>query len=205
MNMLSAKRTAPPYFLLLFLLGFLAMFAASVHAFLNAPDSAKPDMPAAAAKSGPEPKSGTNPPEAAGSALSEQQAEDMTALMRKIQGNPNDAEALMAIGETFLLAKEWSRAEVFLGRAVMSKPSAARPRSLLGVCLYQQGKMQEAARTFEEALEMENDPAALYNLAVIYKYHLDKTGEAKTLLERILASPEADADALARAKKELSQ
>ena len=49
-------------------------------------------------------------------AVTEQQADELTELMRKLQSAPNDGEALRRIGEIFIAAQDWNRAEVFLGR-----------------------------------------------------------------------------------------
>jgi Flp pilus assembly protein TadD len=75
---------------------------------------------------------------------------------------------------------------------------------MLGIALYQQGREREAATVFEELLALEKYPAAQYNLAIIYKYHMDKPNEARALLEQVTASPDADTETASRAKKELN-
>ena len=89
--------------------------------------------------------------------------------------------------------------------ATTSPPDGINPRYTMGIALYEQGKMQEAAAVFAELLSLEKSAAAQYNLAVIYKYHLDKPDEAKALFKQIAASPDADADTTLRAKKELQE
>ena len=191
MNMNSVNNDVPPYILLLLLLGFMAMFAASFSNFMRAPADSTVRMNAASPESAPEP------------GLTEQQAEELAALMVKIQTNPNDVDALMEIGNIFLAAEDWGRVEVFLSRAVVSRPTDMRLRYILAVALYQQEKMREAAAAFAQVLTLEKNPAAQYNLAVIYKYHMDKADEARLLFEQIVASPDADMDTVNRAKKEL--
>ena len=195
----SVKHAAPPYILLLLLLGFLAMFAAFFHGLMHKQTDKRAGVNAA----NPAGTVAASPNGDPGPALSEQQVDELVALMSKIQTSPDDADALMEIGNTFLAVNDWERAVTFLNRAVMSRPSDIRPRYMLGIALYQQGKIQEAAATFEELLALEKDPAAQYNLAVIYKYHMDKSDEAAVLFEQIAASPDADTDTVNRAKKEL--
>ena len=194
--MKGASPAISPYILLLILLGFLAMFAASFYHFMHAPadSTARPAVVTTTVDSGPE------QPE-----LSEQQMDELAVLMGKLQSSPHDVDILMEIGGIFLAAKDWERAEAFLNRAVMSRPADTGPRYLLGIVLHQQGKIQEAAAAFEALLVLEEDPAAQYNLAVIYKYHLDKADEAQALFEQIVASPDADADTVERARKELQE
>ena len=132
-----------------------------------------------------------------------EQVDELMGLMAKLRESPNDADALCKTGEIFVAARDWKRGEVFLGRAVLSRPGDTRPRYLLGVCLYQQNKFDEAAKAFEELLVIKEDPSAMYNLAVIYKYHMGRKAEAETLLRKIITSPEADADTVGKAKAEL--
>jgi Flp pilus assembly protein TadD len=133
----------------------------------------------------------------------EERGDELMELMRKLQAAPNDADVLLQLGDTFIAIRDWRRAEVFLGRAVLSRPKDTRPRYLLGICQYRQNKFEEAARSYEELILLKEEPAAMYNLAVIYKYHTGKKAEAESLLRRILSSPEADADTVGKAKAEL--
>ena len=137
-------------------------------------------------------------------AMTEQQADDITELMRKLQTNPNDTEALIALGDIFMTAQEWARAEVFLTRAMVSKPAETKPRYMLGICQYRQDKMKDAAKTFEDLIAINEDPAVMFNLAVIYKHHLGQADKAKELLHKIIDSAEADTDTIGRAREELT-
>ena len=136
-------------------------------------------------------------------ALSEELAGEVTTLMSRLKENPNDAETLTSLGDTFLRARDWNRAEVFLTRATLSKPSDVRSRYMLGIAQYQQGRLPEAVSTFEDLLKISEDPATLYNLAIIYKYQIKDSAKAEELLKRAIASPDADADVVEKAKKEL--
>lgn len=136
-------------------------------------------------------------------AMSEELAGEVTELMTKLKDNPNDGETLTALGDTFLRAKDWNRAEVFLTRASLSRPSDIKPRYMLGIAQYQQGKLAEAVSTFEDLLRINEDPTTLYNLAIIYKYQLKNSDKAEELLKKAVASPDADEDVKEKAQKEL--
>jgi Flp pilus assembly protein TadD len=125
-------------------------------------------------------------------------------FMRKLQANPDDAGALMGLGEEFMAAGDWSQAENFLERAARSRPADKRLRYLLGVCFFKQNKPLEAARIFEELIRLQEDPVALYNLAILYKHHLNLPEKADDLLRRALRSPDADTDLLLRLREELA-
>lgn len=192
------RPSAPGFLFIFILLGLLIMLGASAQPLISpwmeklllapAPEAASlEDLPA----SGPARN------------LSETQAESLAQLMARLQASPNDADTLVRIGEIFMEAEEWSRAEFFLGKAVLSRPGDPRPFYLLGLTQYQDGKMDLAAASFEYLLAIKEDPAAMYNLAVIYKYHLNKEQQAQDLLRRVLESASADLDTLDRARKEL--
>lgn len=135
--------------------------------------------------------------------LPEGAADKLSELMSTLQSSPNNADALREIGEIFIAAKEWLRAEAFLSRAVLSRPADIRPRYLLGISQYQQNKIEAAANTFEDLVSIREDPGAIYNLAIIYKYHTGQKDKADELLRKIIATPGADADTVGRAKAEL--
>lgn len=136
-------------------------------------------------------------------AVTGQQADDLTQLMQKLQAAPNDADVLRQIGGIFIDAKDWRRAEVFLTKAVLSRPGDVRPRYLLAVSQYQQDKFPDAAKSFEELIVIKEDPAAMYNLACIYKYHLGKKDEAMELLRKVIASSTASPETISKAKAEM--
>lgn len=197
-----SRAVTPPFVLLFMALCLLGMFAASFQSFLRPPVPAAPAQRGSAATTADEPSS---PAEGDISlALTEQQADTLSELMRKIQADPQDAEALTRIGESFLMAKDWVRSGAFLSRAIVAAPKDIRPRYMMGISLYQQERMPEAALVFQDLLAIKKDPAAQYNLAVIYKYHLNREAEAETLLRDIVSSGTADVDTIGRAKKELA-
>lgn len=140
-----------------------------------------------------------------GFALSEKQTDDLGKLMARLQAEPKNPDLLVEIGGLFMEAKEWDRARFFLSRAVVAAPADTRPRYMLGISLFRLGNAQEAATVFEDLLELRDEPAARFNLAVLYKYHLNRPDDAKKQLEALIASPDADADTIAQAKAELAK
>lgn len=136
-------------------------------------------------------------------ALSDEQMAEVSELMGKLKDNPNDAETLTAIGSTFLSAKDWNRAEFFLGRAVLSRPAHIKSRYMLGIAQYRLGKLPEAVKSFEELLAIEEDPSTLYNLGIIYKYQANNQQRAQELFNKLIASDTADPDVVEKARKEL--
>jgi Flp pilus assembly protein TadD len=123
--------------------------------------------------------------------------------MDKLRANPGDAGILIQVGEEYMAAGDWERAAPFLRQAAQGGTPDARALSLLGICLFRQGRPEEAAESFEQALRLREDPIALYNLAILHRYHLNRPEPAEGLLRRALQSPESDADLLERVRREL--
>ncbi|MDR2668839.1 MAG: tetratricopeptide repeat protein [Desulfovibrio sp.] len=135
--------------------------------------------------------------------LLQEQADEMAALMRTLRDNPNDADNLYKIAEIFVRAGDQARAEIFLNRALLSRPADVRARVMLGNILFKQNKMREAAAAYEELLKISEDADTLYNLAVLRKYHLNDKAGAEALLRRLLRLNDAPPETLEKARKEL--
>lgn len=134
--------------------------------------------------------------------LPPEQTEALMRHMQEIQSNPNNTEALVGIAELFLETGNDPMAEAFLQRAIMSKPADTYPRYALGLLLFKQGKAAQAAAAFEDLLEIHEEPAAMYNLALLYKYHLNKPEQAQGLLLEALDMPNLDEDLAKRLRAE---
>lgn len=186
-------RPAPPFIFLLLGLCLLAMLLVAFNGFFPGlfPDKAQ-KRTADASETG-----WSGSPDANGQYLSE--------LMRKIQADLGDAETLAMIGAHFITTSDFEKAEGFFAKAIAASPENIRARYMLANCFYLQGKMPDAAKAFEDLLEIRQDANAQYNLALLFKYHLGKTDEAEALLRKIVDSDDAGADTVSRAKKELER
>lgn len=127
----------------------------------------------------------------------------MGEFMARLQTNPHDADLLLEIAQVFIRAKEWPQAESFLRRASIAAPTDARPLHFLGVIQASQQQYTEAVASFEQALTLGANPSTQFNLAVLYRYYLDKPDRAKTLLEAATAAPGAPEALKAKAAQEL--
>ncbi len=156
----------------------------------NMPPANAPSMPA---------------PNSMGFALNDKQSDSVSQLMEKLRENPNDSKTLMELGDVFMTAEDWSRAQVFLKRAIVSAPGDVRPRFMTAVCEFRMGNPAGAAETFESLLDLKREPQAMYNLALLYKYHLQQPTKAKALFEEIIASTEAGVDLMIKTKQEMEK
>lgn len=138
--------------------------------------------------------------------LSPEETEKLNRAMADLGTAPNDIGKLLAIADIFRRNKDWINAAAFLARAAEAAPADMRPRYYQGVTLAQKGEFANAAMAFEHALRLapENAPAQ-FNLAVLYRYHLDKPEKARSLFNAIASSPSSDASLRQKAKEELGK
>lgn len=129
--------------------------------------------------------------------------EMVSALMQKVQQNPTDAGALFALGQHFLDHADWARAESFLARAVVASPADPQPLYMLGIAQYQQQSFDKAAETFERLIEIDPQPAARYNLGILYRHYLKAEDKGNAHLKAVLDDPKAPEDLKAQARQEL--
>jgi hypothetical protein len=193
------------YLVFALVVGMLALAASAGHYIFerNTGRALKPAQSAQAPQAGQADATGA-PAAGMGEGMSEQALSALSGLMAELQKNPTDPRTLTDIGRFFVENSEWQRAESFLSRAVLSAPSATVPRQLLGIAQYQQGKLAAAGETFAALLALEEVPEVMYNLAVIYKYSLDRQEDARHLLEQIVKSAKAGDELKAEAQKEMA-
>uniref|UniRef100_B8DNC1 Tetratricopeptide TPR_2 repeat protein n=1 Tax=Nitratidesulfovibrio vulgaris (strain DSM 19637 / Miyazaki F) TaxID=883 RepID=B8DNC1_NITV9 len=129
--------------------------------------------------------------------------EVVSALMQKVQQNPTDAGALFALGQHFLDHADWARAESFLARAVVASPADPQPLYMLGIAQYQQQSFDKAAETFERLIEIDPQPAARYNLGILYRHYLKAEAKGNAHLKAIIEDAKAPEDLKAQARQEL--
>ncbi len=93
----------------------------------------------------------------------------VAALMARVQSDPNDTEALMALGDAFFAAGEYDVAGNWLAKLVAIEPSNARALLALGAADYNAGNLSEAEQTWLKvvALDPENVEAH-YDLGWVY-------------------------------------
>lgn len=161
-----------------------------------------PEMPPATTSS-TEPMTGSMPP--MGDAGTNNPMAEVRALMATLEQDPNNYDALLALGERVMDIQAWDRAKELFNRALLVKPDSTPPLNFLGIIDYNQGKYQSAVETFNMIVKKEPDavPAHL-NLGIIYWRHLDNPAAARTHLQAVLHSKTASEQAKQTARQELT-
>lgn len=125
-------------------------------------------------------------------------------MMQRLQTEPNDIEALLFLGEHFLGMESWDQAGHFLKRAVEAAPQEQRPLYLLGISQYHDQNYQGAAASFEKLLTLHDDPAARYNLGLLYLHYLNNRPQAEVHLNAVIQNPDAVEELRVMAKDALA-
>lgn len=138
--------------------------------------------------------------------LTPQDTEKLGQAMAQLRERPADTNLLLSIADIFNRNKDWRNAVEFLSRAAEIAPKDMRPQYFLGVALASSGEHANAAAAFEKALAIDPTSAqSRFNLAVLYRYYLNRPEKAKELLQEVAASPLAEPALREQAKKELER
>ena len=132
-------------------------------------------------------------------------AAKLAQLMENVKNTPNDPELLLTIAGIFLDGGAWREADSFLARAVRAAPKDFRPYYFVGMSKSRQELYPEAAQAFEESLQREANPATQFNLAILYKYHLNQQEKAELLLREVSITPTASPLLRDKARQELEK
>ncbi|MBP3731413.1 MAG: hypothetical protein J6I40_08095 [Mailhella sp.] len=150
--------------------GLAAMASAAVMWSIDGGLSQQAQQPARQESSGGMVSNAVNPAESGGALME---------AMRRMQENPNDADALL---DAARILSEQGKKEAALSlarRASVSSPSDPRPPHIAGVILAQQEKWEDAVHELERSIALKDDASARYSAAVIYRYHLMQEEKAK--------------------------
>ncbi|MFH1915145.1 MAG: hypothetical protein ABIK45_12840 [Pseudomonadota bacterium] len=180
-------------------LGVAAMFATSFAYRLNNPNLY------VAARQAPtqEVTPGTMPPGM------EQMGGNMALIkeyMAKIEADPDDVDALVGLGNSFLMMRAWERAVVPLDRANELRPGNIEVLKGIGISRFSLEDYVKASAAYDEILEVDpGDTLALFNLGVISKYYFDKPDQARSYFEKVITLEREDSEMIKLAKQELEK
>ena len=126
--------------------------------------------------------------------------------MDRVEKDPNDAEALVGLGNAFLMMRAWDRALEPLGRALQLRPDDTAILKGIGIAHFNKEDYEAATASYEAILKVDpNDTLALFNLGVIYKHYFKKPEVAGTYFEKVLALEKEDAEMIKLARQELGK
>jgi tetratricopeptide (TPR) repeat protein len=126
--------------------------------------------------------------------------------LERVKQNPEDVEALVGLGNSFLMMRAWDRALEPLEKARTLKPEDTTVLKAVGIAYFNKEEYAKASETYEAILKIDpKDTLALFNLGVIYKHYFKKPDIAQTYFEKVLALEKQDAEMLKLARQELGK
>ena len=128
----------------------------------------------------------------------------VSALMKKLQDNPDDIEAMRSLGMSFMEMQAWDRALSFWDMVLERRPDDVMALNQKGFCLFELEQYAEAAALFERMLGIEKENFhAHYNLGVIYKYYLEQPDKAAAHFQSVVDASPDDPALVSNARREL--
>ncbi|WP_319582133.1 tetratricopeptide repeat protein [uncultured Pseudodesulfovibrio sp.] len=126
--------------------------------------------------------------------------------LERVKEHPDDVEALVGLGNSFLMMRAWDRALEPLEKARQIKPEDTTVLKAVGIAYFNKQDYTKASEAYESILKVDpEDTLALFNLGVIYKHYFKKPDVAQTYFEKVLTLEKQDAEMVKLARSELGK
>jgi len=127
-------------------------------------------------------------------------------FMARVEKDPNDVEALMGLGNAFLMMRAWDRALEPLGKAAALDSTNTSVLKGIGIAYFNKEDFEKAAQSYEAILKINGkDTLALFNLGVITKHYFKDVDAARGYFEKVLELEKDDAEMTKLATEELKK
>ena len=128
----------------------------------------------------------------------------LSAMMKKLQDNPEDVEAMRSLGMSFMEMQAWDKALTFWDMVLERHADDVMALNQKGFCLFEMEQYAEAAGLFERMLGIEKENYhAHYNLGIIYKYYLEQLDKAASHFQAVIDASPDDSALVSNAQREL--
>jgi len=126
-------------------------------------------------------------------------------FIARVEANPDDVDALVNLGNAFMMMRAWDRALEPLEKANKLQPGNTDLLKGIGIAKFNKEDYVGATAVYDEILEIApNDTLALFNLGVIHKHYFEKPDEARRYFEKVVELEKEDAEMVKLAKQELA-
>lgn len=126
--------------------------------------------------------------------------------MARVEADPNDVEALVGLGNAFIMMRAWDRALEPLEKARALDGENILLLKSIGIAYFNKEDFMKASNAYDDILAVDpNDTLALFNQGVIFKYYFEKPDHARTYFEKVLELEKEDPEIIKMAKQELEK
>lgn len=127
----------------------------------------------------------------------------ISAMMQKLQNDPDNVELMRALGMAFMDMHAWDKSISFWDMVLKRNEEDIMALNQKGFCLFELEKYAEASLLFEKMLTLEeHNPRAHFNLGIIYKHYLSEPEKARAHFQAVVDAA-SDATLTENARKEL--
>jgi tetratricopeptide (TPR) repeat protein len=127
-------------------------------------------------------------------------------FMAQVEADPENVDALVGLGNSFLMMRAWDRALEPLEKANALRPGDIDVLKGIGIAQFNREDYVKASAAYDEILSHKpDDTLALFNLGVIFKYYFEKPDQARTYFEKVLELEHNDEQMIKLAKQELEK
>ncbi|MGJ3522448.1 hypothetical protein ACR4XJ_05380 [Nitratidesulfovibrio sp. D1] len=132
-------------------------------------------------------------------------ATQVAALMKKVQENPGDKEAILELSELFSRAKDWPNAAIFWGKAIALDAGNTSSYFHRGHALLELQRFDEALADYGAIVTLKPDAyVAHYYIGMIQKYEKNAPEVAREHFRKALSLNPKDKGLVAELNKELA-
>lgn len=129
----------------------------------------------------------------------------LSAMMKKLQDNPEDVDAMRSLGMSFMEMRAWDKAMSFWDMILTRAGNDVMALNQKGFCLFELERYAEAAELFEKMLGIESgNHHAHFNLGIIYKYYLSDPDKAAAHFQAVLDASPNDPELMESTRRELA-
>jgi tetratricopeptide (TPR) repeat protein len=115
--------------------------------------------------------------------------EQIQADKKKIEQDPNNAQALISLGDANFMIQRFEKSQEYYERALKSDPKNINARLSLSNCYIFMQKPDEAVKQLDRILAMQKDyPEALYNKGLILLQSKRDPGAAKQVWTQLVSA-----------------
>jgi tetratricopeptide (TPR) repeat protein len=128
----------------------------------------------------------------------------VSSMMKRLQDNPDDMEAMRSLGMSFMEMQAWDKALTFWNMVLERHADDVMALNQKGFCLFELEQYPEAAALFDRMLAIEKENFhAHYNLGIIYKYYLEQPDKAAVHFQAVIDASPDDPALVSNARREL--
>jgi cytochrome c-type biogenesis protein CcmH/NrfG len=120
-------------------------------------------------------------------AMMEQITQQIASLKLKVEENPQDLDALIALGNMYFDANMPSEAVEYYERALKVSPDNSNVWTDLGTMYRQIGKYDKAVESYDRAVEVDpRNKNAWFNLGIVYRFDRNEPKQALRAWKKFL-------------------